>query len=110
MKTGRLTGAFATTLLGVMLSGCERTTGDPFDASALIVARYIQDARAKCDAAGVPEIWECAEIGREKREAWLAAKTALDAYQSFKDGCYEVAGMTKCEALIEKALLTLPRQ
>ncbi|MNY22449.1 hypothetical protein D3C86_1560610 [compost metagenome] len=110
MKTGRLTGVIAAALLGAMLAGCDRLTEDPFDASALIVARYIQDARAKCDAAGAPELWECAEIGREHKEAWLAARTALSSYETFKSNCYEAAGMTKCEALIEKALLTLPRQ
>jgi hypothetical protein len=97
-------------LLGVMLTGCERLTGDPFDASALVVAHYIQDARVKCDAAGTPEIWECAEIRSERTEASMAARTALAGYETFKNSCYETAGMTKCEAILERAVANAPKR
>ncbi|MCY1222957.1 hypothetical protein D9M72_350660 [compost metagenome] len=110
MKTGRLAGAITFAVVGATLPACDRLTEDPFDASALIVARYIQDARTKCDAAGAPEIWECAEIDSDKKDARLAARIALGTYETFKSNCYEAAGMTKCEAMIEKALLKQPHQ
>lgn len=110
MTTGRLKRVIAAMLWGAILMGCERITEDPFDASALIVARYVQDARAKCDAAGASELWDCAEIGREHNAARLAARTALASYESFKNGCYETAGMTKCEAILERAVAKVSKR
>ncbi|GER21293.1 hypothetical protein [Variovorax boronicumulans] len=105
----RINLAIAVIAAIMAVTGCERLTEDPFDSSAAFAARHIQAARAKCEAAGVPELWACAEIGREKKEAWIAARTALDVYEAFRGSCYEIASAAKCEGLIEKALLKTPR-
>ncbi|MNV63513.1 hypothetical protein D3C71_1561130 [compost metagenome] len=108
MKIRVASSALAVALSCALTAGCDQFADEEPDFGASVVARYIHAARVKCDAAKAPELWECAELGRDKKEAWLAARSALDSYETFKSNCYEAAGMTKCEAMIEKALLKLP--
>ncbi|PLC06367.1 hypothetical protein CY658_04860 [Variovorax sp. RO1] len=110
MRIRVASSALAVVLFCALNAGCDQLNHEEPDFGASVVARYIQAARVKCDAAEAPELWECAELGREKKEAWLAARSALDSYEVFKSGCYPAAGMTKCEAMIEKALIKPTRQ
>lgn len=110
MRTRGASFAFLAALCSSLNTGCDQLTQEEPDFGASVVARYVQAARVKCDAADAPELWECAALGRDQKEAWMAARSALDTYEAFKSGCYPAAGMTKCEAMIEKSLLKQPHQ
>lgn len=92
----------ASMIAALALVGCGAKETPEFGAS--VVSHYVRIAKAKCAAVGTPDIWECADLGSEHREARLAARTARETYEAFKTGCYEVAGMSKCEAILNASI------
>lgn len=74
---------------------------EPADFGADVTARSMIVAQQKCNAAGVPDLYECS--GAPSAGERLAARGALDMYQLFERGCLETAGEGQCEALLEAA-------
>lgn len=88
------------------LAGCggSHMPGDePADFGADVTVRSMIVAQQKCNAAGVPEIYECAGAPLSSAGERSAARGALAMYQLFERGCLETAGEGQCEALLEAA-------
>ncbi|MGJ7500835.1 hypothetical protein ACSFBF_10790 [Variovorax sp. ZT5P49] len=97
----------------VVLAGCGDShvpDDESADFGASVVARYVIVAQQKCNTAGTPDLYECAEAPSSATGERLAARTALDVYQIFQRCCYETAGAGKCEALMETAYLKAKAQ
>lgn len=92
--------------VSMVLAGCGGAhvpDDEEADFGAGVVARYVIAAQQKCDAAGTPDLYECAEASPSATGERLAARSALDVYRIFQQNCYENAGAGKCEALLEAA-------
>lgn len=76
---------------------------EPADFGADVTVRSLIVAQQKCEAAGVPDLYECAEAPLSPTGERLAARAALDMYRIFQQGCLDVAGAGQCEALMETA-------
>lgn len=93
-------------LMLVVLAGCGGShvpDDEQADFGASVVARYVIVAQQKCNTAGAPDLYECAEAPSSKTGERLAARVALDVYRIFQRSCYETAGAEKCEAMVEAA-------
>lgn len=79
------------------------SAGEPADFGADIAVRSMISAQQKCNAAGVPDLYECAEAQFSSAGVRRAARGALDTYQIFQRGCLETTDAPHCEALEEAA-------
>lgn len=89
-----------------VLAGCGNSQAfddEQADFGAGVVASFVIVAQQKCNTAGMPDLYECAEASTPAMGARVAARTALGAYQTFQQCCHETAGAGKCEALMETA-------
>lgn len=96
-----------------VLAGCgnsQASDDEQADFGASVVAHYAIVAQQKCNAAGMTDLYECAEAPSSATGERSAARTALDVYQLFQRGCYETAGAGKCEALMETEYLKAKAQ
>jgi len=90
----------------VLVAGCGGSPvpdDDQADFGASVVARGVIVAQRKCDAAGTPDLYECAEAPSSSTGERMAARVALGMYRTFQQSCYETAGAGKCESLVEAA-------
>ncbi|SEM49583.1 hypothetical protein SAMN05518845_12835 [Variovorax sp. YR750] len=95
-----------TPLVVVVLAGCggsHMPDDEQADFGASVVARGVIAAQQKCDAVGMPDLYECAEAPSSPTGERMAARVALGMYRTFQQSCYETAGAGKCEALVEAA-------
>jgi hypothetical protein len=93
-------------LVIIALVGCggSHMPGDePADFGADVTVRSMTAAQQKCNAAGLPDLYECAGAPPSPAGEQLAARGALDMYQLFEKGCLETAGERQCELLLETA-------
>ncbi|SOD24706.1 hypothetical protein SAMN05518800_1538 [Variovorax sp. YR752] len=96
-----------------VLAGCgnsQASDDEQADFGASVVAHYAIVAQQKCNAAGMTDLYECAEAPSSATGERFAARTAFDVYQLFQRGCYETAGAGKCEALMETEYLKAKAQ
>lgn len=101
----------ALVLTALAACGGSRRPGDePADFGADVAVRSMIVAQQKCNAAGMTDLYECAEAPSSATGERSAARTALDVYQLFQRGCYETAGAGKCEALMETEYLKAKAQ
>ena len=95
--------ACSASMLAVLVGCGQALEGEQVDFGAGVVARYVVAAQEKCNAAGIPDLYECAEVPSSGSGERLAARVALDAYQIFQRNCREAAGAGQCEALADTA-------
>jgi hypothetical protein len=94
----------ALVLTALAACGGSRRPGDePADFGADVAVRSMIVAQQKCNAAGVPDLYECAEARPSSTGERLAARAALDMYQLFQQGCLDTTSAGRCEALVEIA-------
>lgn len=94
----------ALVLTALAACGGSRRPGDePADFGADVAVRSMIVAQQKCNAAGVPDLYECAEAPPSSTGERLAARAALDMYQLFQRGCLDTTDAGQCEALVEAA-------
>lgn len=102
----RLSMRVACPFVFMALAGCggsHLSVDEPADFGADVVVRSMVVAQQKCNAVGVPDLYECAEVPPSPAGERLAARVALDMYQVFQQSCYETAGAGRCEALVDAA-------